>query len=591
MVLTAQVDRQATDVVPLKNWATPLYWQPSQTASGSSGRALPQLQFSANQVSSNALSFISITPCRLVDTRGMGANFNGITPFSGPFLAAATTAMFPVQSTTEASMDTTPAPCGTIPSTAQAYSLNITLVPRAGGAVDYISLWPAGGTQPFVSTLDDPQGAIVSNSAIVPAGTPSGGISFYNSGPAATDVVIDMNGFYAAPSDGSFNTAIGTGALTNNTTGQGNTASGVSALNNNSTGNSNTATGFGALGNNSTGSNNTAEGTGALQQNTTGGGNTASGEAALANNTTGNGNTASGFQALESNSIGFDNTASGYGALQANTSGNSNTAAGFAALGNNSTGVSNTAVGGAALQDNTTGNSNVAIGGGALQSNTTACCNIAIGLYALENNTTGSGNIAIGNDAGQSVAGGNNNNIEIGNAGTSGDSGVIRIGTSQTSFFAAGVSGVSTGLTGAVPVVIDGNGQLGTINSSIRFKEDVHDMADVSDGLLRLRPVTYRYKQPYADGSQPIDYGLIAEEVAQVYPDLVVKDAAGQIQTVQYQKLTPMLLNEVQKQNARLQQQVQLQAEENRKLEERLAALEALLSAQTSTAPLPASDR
>ena len=95
--------------------------------------------------------------------------------------------------------------------------------------------------------------------------------------------------------------------------------------------------------------------------------------------------------------------------------------------------------------------------------------------------------------------------------------------------------------------MIDSNGQFGTVNSSIRFKEDVHDMAAASDGLLRLRPVTYRYKQPYADGSKPVDYGLIAEEVAEVYPDLVVKGADGQIQTVQYQKLTPMLLNEVQK--------------------------------------------
>jgi hypothetical protein len=117
--------------------------------------------------------------------------------------------------------------------------------------------------------------------------------------------------------------------------------------------------------------------------------------------------------------------------------------------------------------------------------------------------------------------------------------------------------------------MIDSNGQLGTVNSSIRFKENVHDMAAASDGLMRLRPVTYRYKQPYADGSKPIDYGLIAEEVAEVYPDLVVKDADGQIQTVQYQKLTPMLLNEVQKEHKLLEQQ----AETIRQLKQELAAL------------------
>ena len=125
--------------------------------------------------------------------------------------------------------------------------------------------------------------------------------------------------------------------------------------------------------------------------------------------------------------------------------------------------------------------------------------------------------------------------------------GVIRIGTSgtQTSFFAAGINGVMTGGAGTA-VLVDSNGQLGTISSSRRFKEDIQDMADASSGLLQLRPVTFRYQQPYADGSKPIDYGLIAEEVADVYPDLVVKAPHGQVETVQYHKLTPMLLNEVQ---------------------------------------------
>src|ERR1700736_1971536 len=105
----------------------------------------------------------------------------------------------------------------------------------------------------------------------------------------------------------------------------------------------------------------------------------------------------------------------------------------------------------------------------------------------------------------------------------------------------------------AVTVVIDSNGQLGTVNSSRRYKEDLRDMGGASSSLLRLRPVTYRYKQPYADGSKPLDYGLIAEEVAEVYPDLIVRGKDGQVETVQYHKLTPMLLNEVQKQNQQLQ--------------------------------------
>jgi hypothetical protein len=147
--------------------------------------------------------------------------------------------------------------------------------------------------------------------------------------------------------------------------------------------------------------------------------------------------------------------------------------------------------------------------------------------------------------------------------------------TNQTSFFAAGIRGVTTGNNDAIPVVIDSNGQLGTVSSSRRFKEDIHDMDTVSSGLMRLRPVTFRYQKPFADGSKPIQYGLIAEEVADVYPDLVAHSADGQIETVKYQVLDSMLLNELQKEH----KQVQEQAETIRVLEARLAVLEkALLS-------------
>ena len=145
----------------------------------------------------------------------------------------------------------------------------------------------------------------------------------------------------------------------------------------------------------------------------------------------------------------------------------------------------------------------------------------------------------------------------------------------QTSFFAAGIRGVTTGNNDAIPVVIDSNGQLGTVSSSRRFKEDINDMDTVSSGLMRLRPVTFRYQKPFADGSKPIQYGLIAEEVADVYPDLVAHSADGQIETVKYQVLDSMLLNELQKEH----KQVQEQAETIRVLEARLAVLEkALLS-------------
>jgi Chaperone of endosialidase len=147
------------------------------------------------------------------------------------------------------------------------------------------------------------------------------------------------------------------------------------------------------------------------------------------------------------------------------------------------------------------------------------------------------------------------------------------------------ISGTITGI-GATQVVIDPNGQLGTLPSSRRYKEDIADMGDASSGLLRLRPVVFRYRQPYRDGSKPIDYGLIAEEVADVFPDLVVKRDDGQVETVQYQKLVPMLLNEVQKQYRRTEEQrdnllhqneeIAAQREEIADLKARLAALERL---------------
>ena len=169
----------------------------------------------------------------------------------------------------------------------------------------------------------------------------------------------------------------------------------------------------------------------------------------------------------------------------------------------------------------------------------------------------------------------------LGSEGSAHDNGTIRIGGSttlgdpaaQTSFFAAGIRGVTTGNNDAVPVAIDSNGQLGTIRSSRRFKEDIHDMGEASSGLLRLRPVTFRYRKPFADGSKPMEYGLIAEEVAEVYPDLVAHSADGQIESVKYQVLDSMLLNELQKQVEKVQS-----------LETRLAALERVLAGKAPPA-------
>jgi hypothetical protein len=213
--------------------------------------------------------------------------------------------------------------------------------------------------------------------------------------------------------------------------------------------------------------------------------------------------------------------------------------------------------------------------------------NIALGIGALSGNTTGTNNIAIGSNAGSLIPGGNSNNIDIGNQGSASDSGVIRIGTVQSQFFVAGVRGTTTLNNNAVPVMIDSNGQIGTVSSSRRFKEDIQDMGDASRDLMRLRPVTFRYKQPFADGEKPIQYGLIAEEVAEVYPDLVAYSADGQIETVKYQLLDSMLLNEVQRQEAnisRLEQKAEEQRQKRESLLERLAKLEADLTAASGEA-------
>jgi hypothetical protein len=328
-----------------------------------------------------------------------------------------------------------------------------------------------------------------------------------------------------------------------------------------------------------TGGNNTAVGNSALHANTDGSANTASGAYSLLSNASGYSNTAIGQNALVLNTTGALNTAIGVGALYNNISGTNNTASGEGALQDNTTGANNAANGSNALYNNTVGDLNTASGAEALFSNTSGQFNTAVGEYALGLNTTGSNNIAVGFGAGSNIT--TFFNIDIGHQGFATDNSTIRIGTpdTQTSTFIAGVYGSSTGLAN-VPVVIDSNGNLGTVSSSGRYKEDIHDMGDASDGLMQLRPVTFKYKRPYDGGSKPMQYGLIAEEVADVYPDLVARSADGQVETVRYQLLDPMLLNELQKQHAT----IATQKEQIRSLEERLARVEAMLPAGASGA-------
>jgi len=298
---------------------------------------------------------------------------------------------------------------------------------------------------------------------------------------------------------------------------------------------------------------NTFQGEDALLSNTTGSGNTAIGDEALTSNTAGDANTASGYAALISNTTGSLNTATGVSALESNTTGSNNTASGYDALFSNTTGVQNTATGWGALASNTTANNNTANGMTALENNTTGHDNIAEGFQALQNNTTGSSNIALGSSAGLNLTTGSNN-IDIGALGVAGESKKIRIGKLgvQTATFIAGISGavVPTG----VAVIVDTSGHLGTTTSSARFKEAIGPMNKASEAILSLRPVSFRYKKEL-DPERIPQFGLVAEDVEKVNPELVVRDEAGKPYTVRYDAVNAMLLNEFLKEHRTVEEQ------------------------------------
>src|SRR6266513_2983609 len=397
-------------------------------------------------------------------------------------------------------------------------------------------------------------------------------------------------------SSGTDNTAIGFGALFSNTTGNRNTAIGTSALDSSMSASDNAATGFQPLDINSTGTNNTADSSRALISNTTGNNNTANGSGALAHNTNGSDNTATGYAALFNLGFdGIDNTAIGSGTLADDISGSFNTAIGFQALlhntannntavgeealFNNTSGTTNTASCIVALFKNTTGNQNTAYGAEALFSNTTGSNNTAEGLLALENNTaghdntgqgfqalkantTGNNNIALGSNAGGNLTTGSND-IDIGAPGNAGEANTIRIGKqgTQKQTFIAGISGVP--VTGST-VVVNSAGKLGVATSSVRFKQAIKPIGKASEAILALKPVSFRYKAEIDPDKIP-QFGLIAEDVEKVNPDLVVRDENGRIYTVRYDAVNAMLLNEFLKQHRKVDQQAaKLEQQEGR---------------------------
>jgi hypothetical protein len=328
---------------------------------------------------------------------------------------------------------------------------------------------------------------------------------------------------------------------------------------------------------------------------------TALGDEALAQDNPGADNTGIGFEALQSvTTSGVENTAVGSHALTSTTSGGANVAIGFYSLFNdttgnfniavgynslvaNTTGVYNVAIGNAALQDHATGNENVAVGAGALSQGSSGTYNVAVGSNAMAfsggednvgvgpgalNMASGSFNVGIGQDAGTNLSGNSNvaigpyagqnvtsgaNNIDIGNQGAKKDNALIRIGTvgTQNQTFIAGISG--TTVPKGVAVMIDSKGQLGVATSSARFKDDIQPMKDASDVLLSLQPVTFRYKKELDSLGTP-QFGLVAEQVAKVDPDLVARDESGKPYTVRYEAVNAMLLNEFLKEHRKVEQ-------------------------------------
>ena len=344
------------------------------------------------------------------------------------------------------------------------------------------------------------------------------------------------------PPDGGYaggNTAEGTNALLNLSTGTYNTGIGVFSLLSLTDGTFCTAVGAGALLAN-TASENTATGAGALLSNTSGSENTANGAFALVNNTQGGANTAIGDEALLNNNTGNDNTANGRQALLNNTTGGSNTAMGESCLFNNTDGGVNTAIGVNTLQNNTHGSNNTAIGVNALGGSVTGNFNIGLGSNAGVNVTSASNVICIGADG---------NNVD-------------------NACYIGQIFGATS--SGGTAVFVNSNGRLGTTTSSRRFKDSIKPMDQASEALFALKPVTFRYKKE-VDPQRIPQFGLVAEEVEKVNPDLVVRDKEGKAYSVRYDQVNAMLLNEFLKEHKAF-------IEEQRKVQEQEATIAELKS-------------
>jgi hypothetical protein len=524
--------------LPVSNWSAPPFWSLGDARGKNVGEVLageedPGLQ-PMGGLPSPPLPLTAINPCRIVDTRGANGSFGG------PALVANATRTFILPA----------GPCPGLPADAGAWSLNFTVIGGAGTFQGgFLTAWPTGSAQPLVSTLNFNASQLVANAAVVPAGT-AGAIDVFVNAPA--HLLIDINGYYKGVSivntvnnlSGAVTLAPGTDVTI---TPAGNTLTiGTDATSNNTLNTivrrNGTTGGFSA-------------GTVILDGNIV-----LQGSGSTAGNVVYNGN-----RLLHTTGPGVGNVFLGLFSGNFATTGDNNTAVGGFAMEDVTDGIDNVAVGFRALGNNLGGDENTAVGRSALAANTIGLRNTAVGDFALSANT-GDDNIALGRTSGQSLSSGSNN-IYIGNSGAATESNTIRIGRGTHDFvFIEGIRGVTTGQANGLAVLIDTNGQLGTISSSASVKREIADIGEASAPLSKLRPVSFLYRN---DTEGIPQYGLIAEEVARVMPELVQFSPAGSAETVRYHFLAPLLLNELQKEQRR-------NGEQELRIENLLARLDAL---------------
>jgi hypothetical protein len=483
----------------IRNWSAPPYWGGPVRArvpeeSGGLRTEAAEAAEAAEVLPTSPVPFVAIVPCRIVDTRGNG--FTG--PYGPPALAGGATAR---------AFNVPAGPCPGIPADAAAFSINIgAILPLADG---FLTAFPTGGALPTVSNVNFLANEVIANAAVIGAGT-SGSISIFVN--VTTHVIVDINGYYRGGLVTALNGITGNVTLTE--------GSNVAITPSGSSIEIDVAGTFLPAGTQNQ----------TLRHNGT--------TWVPSSKLTNDGTDVTVDERLIFTGVVAIQTEEGELLQNGGGTGTNNTFVGLkAGLGSSlGQGTGNTGVGALALDHVNPGSAN----------------NIAIGKGALANLTTGSGNIGIGVDVSPNTLTGSNN-IYIGSPTVGNESGQIRIGNNAVHTQGTVITSIyGFGSGSGIPVIVNSGGRLGTTTSSVRVKEDVRDIGAESDGLMSLRPVAFKYKASHEPGGLT-QYGLLAEEMAEVYPELVVYDDEGRPQAIRSQLLDPLLLNEIQKQRREIE--------------------------------------